>query len=334
MLTSVNMGAVLGEAAGPSYGQPGTGQQFAVLVGLAEVVAEELERRLADGVGAAQRRALTTAAGRERDRLRLLRSVVTRTLDSSAALPAVPGLTLAAFHRPAAPTGLGGDFLDVFPLDDGAWGVIVGDVCGSGVTAASLTAHCWYVMRRAADRSQRPAAMLRALNDELLHRTVDANGFCTALCALVKTGDGGCRVTIASGGHPEPLLVRQENGVVRPRTLGLRPGPMLGVRTDPVFPEVTLPLALGDTLLAYTDGLTEARLPSGAMVSEAGVAAAVGALDTVNAGKVIDCVRQLLSAATGSRRPDDVAALALTAGPSGTATVSRTATARAAGPAM
>lgn len=88
----------------------------------------------------------TVAAERERraDAERLARTLL------PPALPTVPGLQAAAAYYTASPDEVGGDFYDLFPLDDRRWGLFIGDVCGKGVDAAALTSLTRYTLRAAA----------------------------------------------------------------------------------------------------------------------------------------------------------------------------------------
>ena len=141
------------------------------------------------------------------------RAHVAQTLQASllpAALPDVPGATVAAEYV-AAGEGMdvGGDFYDVFALDDGAWILVIGDVLGKGAEAAAVTALARYTVRAVAGRSPSPAATLAALNDEMLRQRNPDRRFVTAVLARFEPrADGGARLVVASGGHPPPLLLR------------------------------------------------------------------------------------------------------------------------------
>ncbi|MBA2768490.1 MAG: SpoIIE family protein phosphatase, partial [Sporichthyaceae bacterium] len=91
-----------------------------------------------------------------------------------AALPEVKGLTLAARYAPAGDgREIGGDFYDVFPVEQGRWAVVLGDVSGKGAEAAAMTALIRYTLRALAVDGRSPEAVLRALNDVLLRESVD-----------------------------------------------------------------------------------------------------------------------------------------------------------------
>lgn len=169
--------------------------------------------------------------------------------------PAVPGMDVGAGYRPAGSGDeVGGDFYDVFDTGQGDWAVVIGDVCGKGAAAAAVTALARHTLRAAAMRTRRPSDVLAQLNDALL--LGEEGHFCTVLYLRLRGGMPGdaVEVTIASGGHPLPILVSDEQVV----PVG-RPGTLLGVLADPVLPETRIQLQPGASLLGYTDGLTEGR---------------------------------------------------------------------------
>jgi sigma-B regulation protein RsbU (phosphoserine phosphatase) len=184
------------------------------------------------------------------------RSRVARVLQQSLLpprLPEIPGLSLAARYRPGSEE-VGGDFYDLFPLAEDEWGLSIGDVCGKGPEAATLTALARHGMHTASIMNRSPASVLTALNDSL--RGTDPTGrFCSAVLARLAVGPDGVRVRWASAGHP-PLLVSQGGGPLRALTAK---GTLLGVFEDIRLDECELLLGPGDLMVLYTDGITEAR---------------------------------------------------------------------------
>ena len=168
--------------------------------------------------------------------------------------PVIPGLDLVASYRPAgAGDQVGGDFYDVFEVGAGDWAVVVGDVRGKGVEAAVVTALVRYTVRAATVRHDEPSAGLRTGNDVLLRDPTDR--FCTvALVRLRQTADGWT-ACLTSGGHPLPVLVPAGE---RARPVG-RPGTLLGVFDEVTLYDESVELGAGDSLVLYTDGITEAR---------------------------------------------------------------------------
>src|SRR5688500_10879159 len=131
------------------------------------------------------------------------------TLQASLIPPAPPvieGLDIAAAYRPAgAGDEVGGDFYDVFENGRGDWGVVLGDVCGKGVEAATVTALVRYTVRAAAVRSRRPRTILGELNAALLRQ--GSERFATVVYARLRMELGRTRITVGSGGHWLPLRV-------------------------------------------------------------------------------------------------------------------------------
>ncbi|HYZ82653.1 MAG TPA: SpoIIE family protein phosphatase, partial [Solirubrobacteraceae bacterium] len=244
------------------------------------------------------------AIGRARDaegRARRLEELQSSLLPR--ALPDVPGLTAAvSFHPAERGSDVGGDFYDLFPLPGEAWGIVIGDVCGHGAEAAAVTALTRHTTRSVARLVPRPADVLSMVNDEL--RTSDHDRFCTGLYGRLDPVASGMRLTLACGGHPPPL-VRRGSGVIE----ALRAhGPLLGVFPAAEFPEVSVDLQPGDTLLVYTDGLIERnpRVP--------GDAALQALLASLRFDDVDILIAQLEERALGNppeRLPDDTAVLAI-----------------------
>ncbi|AXE90558.1 SpoIIE family protein phosphatase [Streptomyces sp. Go-475] len=175
-------------------------------------------------------------------------------------LPAVPGLETAVHYHTAAPDQLGGDFYDLFPVAGDRWAFFLGDVCGKGPEAASLTSLTRYTLRAAAHHDPEPAAALATLN-AVLHERYTADGdprYCTCVFGVVEPGgeDGSATVRIASGGHPPALVLRSDGSAGYLPTPG---GMLVGILPGAPIGTAETVLAAGDTLVLYTDGLTEAR---------------------------------------------------------------------------
>jgi PAS domain S-box-containing protein len=167
--------------------------------------------------------------------------------------PEVPGVELAARYQ-AAGEGIdvGGDFYDAFSTEDGAWALVVGDVCGKGPKAAALMGTARHTIRAAALREHRPSAVLTMLN-AALHQQSREQWFCTVCYVRIRPQAGGARLTVCAGGHPLPAIVRADGTVEFVGT----PGTLLGVFTDIELTDATVDLRPGDTLVLFTDGLTD-----------------------------------------------------------------------------
>jgi sigma-B regulation protein RsbU (phosphoserine phosphatase) len=213
----------------------------------------EVHERVAVSESDTARRALDRAK-HEAERYSLL----ARTLQGSLIppeLPAFKGAQTAAFYRPAGDgSEVGGDFYDLFPIRDAVWGFVLGDVSGKGAGAAALTALARYTVRAAAFHADSGVEVLASL-DEALHRHEADERYLTAMFAEVTPVDGALQVDLTLGGHPKPLLLRR-NGTVE--AVG-EPGSALGLLPKPSFHEVRFTLHTGEALVAFTDGVTEAR---------------------------------------------------------------------------
>jgi serine phosphatase RsbU (regulator of sigma subunit)/PAS domain-containing protein len=171
-------------------------------------------------------------------------------------LPEIPGVEIAAAYV-AATEGLdvGGDFYDVYRTP-GGWGVAIGDVCGKGEEAAAVTAAARHAIRVLAHWNRDPAEVLRQANELMLAEEYDGR-FVTACAAHFSWRDGSLLVTVASAGHPGPVLIRPD-GRVRMLNGGGMP---LGLFPDAEPGTQDVELSQGDLLFLFTDGVTEARSP-------------------------------------------------------------------------
>ncbi|MDQ1445017.1 MAG: hypothetical protein QOI20_1481 [Acidimicrobiaceae bacterium] len=237
---------------------------------------------------------------------------VARTLQRSllpSTEPAIPGLDVAAVYHPVSESEVGGDFFDVFAVGPGKWGVVIGDVCGKGVPAASLTALARYTVRAVGVGNDSPAAVLLRLNQAVLDEGMD-DRFCTIAYLVVEPGEGQAKVTLACGGHPLPYLVDRAGDL---RTVG-RPGGGIGMFPDPDLIDTVHVLNPGESLVLYTDGVLEARSPDGEFapdlfVEALGKAAAAG--DGADAKALAQAVESAVLAFEGGTARDDMAVLVL-----------------------
>ena len=168
--------------------------------------------------------------------------------------PTIPGLDVAAAYRPAADgSEVGGDFYDIFEVATGDWVVAIGDVQGKGVGAAVVTALARHTIRAAAVNQSDPSAILSTLNTVLLHD--DTDRLCTVTLIRLRESGGTWSATASCGGHPAPLLTRAG---AAPRPLSA-PGTVLGVLPTIATTDTGATLRPGDSIVLYTDGVTEAR---------------------------------------------------------------------------
>ncbi|MGA9859408.1 MAG: SpoIIE family protein phosphatase [Solirubrobacteraceae bacterium] len=169
-------------------------------------------------------------------------------------LPAHPRLQLAARYRPSGfAARVGGDWYDALLLDDERIGVMIGDVVGHGLRAATTMGELRSALRAFAIEGHSPSEALRCL-DRVVHTTHGPGMLATVLFLILDTGTE--TVTLASAGHLPPAVVSPDGHV---RLLETTPFPPLGVDDHGTATEHVYPFAAGDTLLLYTDGLVERR---------------------------------------------------------------------------
>ncbi len=208
----------------------------------------------------AQRLAQRAALGLDNARLHEQQAHIATVLQHSLlprTLPEIPGFEVASRFLAAGESyAVGGDFYDVFRTGSTSWSVVIGDVCGKGPEAAALTSLARYTVRTASDPQRTPSAVLRVLHESISAERSDLR-FCTA--ALLKidspgNGRGATQLTVALGGHPPPVVVRQSG---KAATVG-RPGTLLGALPHPVVSDVSARLKAGDSIVLYTDGVLSA----------------------------------------------------------------------------
>jgi len=171
-------------------------------------------------------------------------------------LPRIPGLEIAVSYEPSGRAG--GDWYDLFPLDgenaiDGRWCLFIGDASGHGLAAAVVMAIVQSILRVGPADVRGPADLLAYANRELCRKRI--GGFVTAFLGIYEPK--ARRLTYASAGHPPPLLkTAADCRVSRLDRVASYP---IGIEESETFREADVVMRPGDTLLFYTDGITEAR---------------------------------------------------------------------------
>jgi phosphoserine phosphatase RsbU/P len=171
-------------------------------------------------------------------------------------LPRVPGLDVAARYVPANDVlQAGGDFYDLFEMDDGSWKAVIGDVCGKGPEAAALMGFVRFTTRAVSRQDTKPSEALVKLNRALREELEDGEGeFCTVAVVRIRPTDTGAHLTVAVGGHPLPFIVRANGSVEHAGA----PGTLLGVFDEIDVSDEIVDLQRGDVLVMVTDGVLEA----------------------------------------------------------------------------
>jgi PAS domain S-box-containing protein len=223
-------------------------------------------------------------------------------------LPQIDGLEIAARYWAAgALTEVGGDFYDVFPIGPDRWAIVIGDVCGTGPRAAAVTAIARHTIRAAATHGQDHQDVMRWVNDAIINS--NKHTFCTAIYAtLERNDDATWTLSTAIGGHPRPVLVSPVHGA---RLLGTY-GTLIGMVPNIETSVDSYELAAGDTIILYTDGVTDLPPPHG--VSEDGLVALIArSVDTrQNAESIASTMGDDIEALMPIvERRDDVALLVL-----------------------
>ena len=156
-------------------------------------------------------------------------------------------------------SSVSGDFFNVVRVSDTAVGVFICDVMGHGVRAALVTAMMRALEEQLGEMADDPGALLTEMNRALrgILRQLGTTLFTTACYVIVDVGNG--RITFANGGHPSPLLVHGAACEVEPIIARRDAGPALGLFEDVQYHTFERPVAEGDLILAFTDGLFEAE---------------------------------------------------------------------------
>ncbi|HTJ70095.1 MAG TPA: GAF domain-containing SpoIIE family protein phosphatase, partial [Actinospica sp.] len=242
-------------------------------------------------------------------------TALARSLQESLLPPAlseVPGMETAASYLPAAGgSEVTGDFYDLFLGQGGWWCTVMGDVCGTGVEAAKITALARYTLRAEGSQHRSPAQVLARLNRALLEQS-DEDRFLTAVYATFHKTATGFTGRLSSGGHP-PALIRRADG--RIQAVGA-PGTLLGAFARIDLAEARFRLAPGDALVFYTDGAIEARAARsggghGPLFGETALARTLASCHDARASTIVERVGSALARHTGGWASDDTALLAL-----------------------
>jgi hypothetical protein len=220
---------------------------------------------------------------------------------------------LMPMNRPVAPLfdvagaalpgrTISGDFLDYFELPGGRLAFVLGDVAGKGPASALVAATIQGMFSAVSESEERPADAIRRVNRALVSRAVQSK-FATVFHGLL-TADGS--LYACNAGHNPPLLLRAAGGSEWLTTGGL----LLGVFDQAIFEEQPARLAPGDTLVLFSDGVSEAVGPGGAMYGEERILSCLEAARRLPAAGVLDrLLVDVQTFAAGEPQADDITVL-------------------------
>jgi phosphoserine phosphatase RsbU/P len=215
-------------------------------------------------------------------------------------LPSIPGLDIAAYY--ATSRHAGGDYYDFFELPGGQLGLLIADVSGHGTPAAVMMAVTHSIAHTHHGQPTPPSRLLEFVNRHLSSRYTQGNGtFVTAFYGIYNPADR--TLTFANAGHNPPRLKRGDggpNGIIEGRS-----GLPLGIDETEYYADNVQQLHPGDTLVLYTDGITEARATDGDMFETDRLDAIINASVGDSSRQVIDCTIDAVNTFTHNAPPHD-----------------------------
>ncbi|WP_159670409.1 SpoIIE family protein phosphatase [Streptomyces mexicanus] len=238
------------------------------------------------------------------------RTAISQSLQRSLLPPGLPhidGVEVDVIYRAAGEGNeVGGDFYDLFPIRDGAYGFAIGDVCGTGPEAAAVTGLARHALRLLAREGYDGPAVLQRLNSAILDEGARSRFLTLLYGELRPQEDGSAELKVVCAGHPLPLRLRQD-GTVEPAA---EPQPLLGVMEDLELYEQTVVLDPGDVLLCVTDGVTERREGT-RMLGDDGLADVLTTCTGLTAGAVAARIMRAVERFAQDAPSDDMAILAM-----------------------
>ncbi|MBD9704489.1 SpoIIE family protein phosphatase [Streptomyces caniscabiei] len=222
-------------------------------------------------------------------------------------LPQIDGVEVEVIYRAAGEGNeVGGDFYDLFPIRDGAYGFAIGDVCGTGPEAAAVTGLARHALRLLAREGYAGPAVLERLNSAIIDEGARSRFLTLLYGELWPQEDGSAVLKVVCAGHPLPLRLRQD-GTVEPAA---EPQALLGVMEDLELYEQTVTLDPGDVLLCVTDGVTERREGT-RMLGDDGLTEVLTTCTGLTAGAVAARVMRAVERFASDAPSDDMAILAM-----------------------
>jgi serine phosphatase RsbU (regulator of sigma subunit)/anti-sigma regulatory factor (Ser/Thr protein kinase) len=224
--------------------------------------------------------------------------------------PTIPGVDHCVVYEPSGEGhDVGGDFYDIFQVGAVRWRFALGDVCGTGPEAAAVTGLARHTLRLLAREEYGVAAVLDRLNRALLDEGARSRLITVLYGELTLRPGGGAALTLASAGHPLPLLLSAAGEVTPAAT----PQLLLGAVPDVGYVEEKVILDDGDVLLCVTDGVTERRLDDRLLDDNDGLADLLAGCTGMTAAAVAARLRRAVKEYAPSPSKDDIAMLVMRA---------------------
>ncbi|MFI9330791.1 SpoIIE family protein phosphatase [Kitasatospora sp. NPDC052868] len=222
-------------------------------------------------------------------------------------LPEIPGVEVDVYYQAAGEGNeVGGDFYDLFTIREGTYGFAIGDVCGTGPEAASVTGLARHSLRLLAREGLDAPQVLSRLNAAILDEGSRSRFLTLLYGEMTPRPDGSTELSMVCAGHPLPLRLRTDGQVDRAAT----PQPLLGVMDELDLTADHLVLAPGEVLLCVTDGVTERR-EGLRMLGDDGLAEVLTGCTGLTAGAVALRVQRAVERFAPEPPSDDMAILTL-----------------------
>jgi serine phosphatase RsbU (regulator of sigma subunit) len=201
---------------------------------------------------------------------------------------------------------VGGDFYDVFPITEKHIGVLIGDVADKGVPSALFMARTHALIMAEADMDLPPGEVMVLVNKHIT-RLQKSSQFVTVLYGILDLETN--EFAYARAGHEPPLVVHADGSVER---IAHSAGMAIGLWENVTLDERTVQLVHGDTLLMYTDGMTDCRDPRGESFGMERIKTLLSSFVKSNGQEICDQLLQnLLNYQNGSKQDDDVTLVAI-----------------------
>lgn len=214
----------------------------------------------------------------------------------------LPGMHMSCICEPAA--HVGGDYYDLFTLEDGVIDVVIADITGHSVGSALLMTETRSVLQAKANNSTTPGKILSELNNLLMSDLTKTEMQMSMFYARIDTNHH--RITYANAGHCRPLLFSSKQQLVRELDAE---GMLIGVMPNVVYEEIDIPIGNDDMLFMYTDGIIEAESSDGEMFGTKRLSALLAEYCSLQPREVVSNALSRLTEFTGTETRDDDVAL-------------------------